>query len=167
VPIGACLAHGEPPSCSIPAITARPSAAIRSPARQPGRSHVIKEKGLCANAAREGEYLLSRLRERLAGIDDVVAVRGCGLMLGIELTKPCGDLVKARWPKACLSTSRRQGYPPAAATDMATGTQRAFARHSVPVIATFVRQRARARTRKSSRRGGLPPRDWPHRHHGC
>ena len=48
---------------------------------------VIEEEGLVANSARQGEWLLSRLRklqEKVALIGDV---RGRGLMIGIELVR--------------------------------------------------------------------------------
>ena len=51
----------------------------------------IKEEGLLANAARVGQVL----RDALAGAPGVTEVRGMGLMIGVELSEPCGDLVKA------------------------------------------------------------------------
>jgi acetylornithine/N-succinyldiaminopimelate aminotransferase len=55
---------------------------------------IIEEEGLIANASRVGERLRLALREGLAGQSGLVEVRGQGLMIGVELTKPCGDLVK-------------------------------------------------------------------------
>jgi acetylornithine/N-succinyldiaminopimelate aminotransferase len=52
----------------------------------------IKEEGLLANAARVGGYLLSSLQNEIG--KQVVEVRGMGLMIGIELKEPCGELVK-------------------------------------------------------------------------
>ncbi|MGD8430122.1 MAG: aminotransferase class III-fold pyridoxal phosphate-dependent enzyme, partial [Ectothiorhodospiraceae bacterium] len=40
-----------------------------------------------------GETMLGRLREALAHRDGVREVRGRGLMIGIELDRPCGELV--------------------------------------------------------------------------
>jgi acetylornithine aminotransferase len=54
----------------------------------------IESEELCANAAHEGEYLLAQLKQRLSAIAGVKEIRGAGLMLGIELTKPCAELVK-------------------------------------------------------------------------
>jgi acetylornithine aminotransferase len=51
----------------------------------------IKEEGLLANAGRVGEVI----RKGLAGIDGVAEVRGMGLMIGVEMAQPCGELVKA------------------------------------------------------------------------
>jgi acetylornithine aminotransferase len=50
----------------------------------------IKEEGLLANAVRVGEVI----RSGLAGTAGVAEIRGMGLMIGIEMTQPCGELVK-------------------------------------------------------------------------
>lgn len=54
----------------------------------------MANEGLLANAERMGDLIRSGLREALAGVPGVVSVRGMGLMIGIELDRPCGDLVK-------------------------------------------------------------------------
>jgi acetylornithine aminotransferase len=51
----------------------------------------IEEEGLLANAVRVGDGI----RNGFNGIDGVTEVRGMGLMIGIELARPCGELVKA------------------------------------------------------------------------
>ena len=53
----------------------------------------MKEEGLMDNAARVGAYLKDGLQARLGELAGVVEVRGRGLMLGIELDRPCGALV--------------------------------------------------------------------------
>ena len=50
----------------------------------------IKEEGLLANAARVGEVIRGGFPRR----DGVVEVRGMGLMIGVELARPCGELVR-------------------------------------------------------------------------
>ncbi len=54
---------------------------------------VMEEDGLLDNAAAMGEVLMGGLRRELAGVDGVVEVRGTGLMIGIELARPCGQVV--------------------------------------------------------------------------
>jgi acetylornithine aminotransferase len=54
----------------------------------------IAEEGLLDRAARVGEAIRAGFRDALAGVAGVVEVRGMGLMIGIELDRPCGDLVK-------------------------------------------------------------------------
>ncbi|HXF47260.1 MAG TPA: aspartate aminotransferase family protein [Burkholderiaceae bacterium] len=55
---------------------------------------IIEEEGLLANAAARGEQIRNGLARALAGVPGVVAIRGEGLMIGVELDRPCGDLVK-------------------------------------------------------------------------
>jgi acetylornithine aminotransferase len=55
---------------------------------------IIEEDGLMQNAVEIGEFLRSELRQRLGSNPRVKEVRGAGLMIGIELTSPCGELVK-------------------------------------------------------------------------
>ena len=50
----------------------------------------MKEEGLLANATRIGEVI----RNGLPRVDGVTEVRGMGAMIGIELARPCGELVR-------------------------------------------------------------------------
>ncbi|WOE42785.1 aspartate aminotransferase family protein [Acinetobacter chinensis] len=51
----------------------------------------IQKEQLVENAASMGAYIVNQFKEQLA--DQNVTVRGFGLMIGIELPKPCGELV--------------------------------------------------------------------------
>ncbi|MDV2468047.1 aspartate aminotransferase family protein [Acinetobacter chinensis] len=51
----------------------------------------IQKEQLVENAATMGAYIVNQFKEQLA--DQNVTVRGFGLMIGIELPKPCGELV--------------------------------------------------------------------------
>jgi len=53
---------------------------------------IMEKDGLLENAARVGAHLKARLEKGLAGAQGVKEIRGQGLMLGIELMKPCSDL---------------------------------------------------------------------------
>lgn len=55
---------------------------------------IIEEQGLLHNAAQQGERLLARLRVELAEHPQVLAIRGQGLMIGIELANPYRDLAQ-------------------------------------------------------------------------
>ena len=65
---------------------------------------IMEEDGLLANAAAVGALLKSGLERELAGVKGVVEVRGHGLMLGIALDRPCGDIL-GRAAKAGLMLS--------------------------------------------------------------
>jgi acetylornithine aminotransferase len=55
---------------------------------------IMEEEGVLDNAATVGARLRAGLERELAGVKGVVEFRGQGLMLGIELDRPCGDLLK-------------------------------------------------------------------------
>ncbi|MCZ2406784.1 MAG: aminotransferase class III-fold pyridoxal phosphate-dependent enzyme, partial [Burkholderiales bacterium] len=54
---------------------------------------IIEEDGLLQNAANVGAHLQAALRSALGSLPGVKEVRGQGLMIGVELDKPCGALV--------------------------------------------------------------------------
>ncbi|WP_411881629.1 aspartate aminotransferase family protein [Polaromonas sp. YR568] len=54
---------------------------------------IMEEEGLLANAAKVGDHLRAALTRELAGEKGLKEIRGRGLMLGIELTVPCGELL--------------------------------------------------------------------------
>ncbi len=54
---------------------------------------IMQEDGLLDNAASVGAALKAGLAEPLSGVAGVVEIRGQGLMLGIELDRPCGALL--------------------------------------------------------------------------
>ena len=54
---------------------------------------IMEEDHLLENAATVGSALRASLARELAGLSGVVEIRGQGLMLGIELDRPCGELL--------------------------------------------------------------------------
>ena len=54
---------------------------------------IMEEDGLLHHAAQLGNYLMDKLRHELGKHPGVKEVRGQGLMIGIELAKPCGVLI--------------------------------------------------------------------------
>ncbi len=55
---------------------------------------IMEEDGLLANAARVGAHLKAALERELKGVDGFREVRGQGLMLGVDLAKPCGVITQ-------------------------------------------------------------------------
>ena len=55
---------------------------------------IIEEENLMCNALEQGDFIRKNLLEQLGNLSHVTQIRGQGLMIGIELTKPCGGLVK-------------------------------------------------------------------------
>jgi acetylornithine aminotransferase len=54
---------------------------------------VMEEDGLLDHATAMGEVIMGGMRRELAGVPGVREVRGTGLMIGIELDRPCGEVV--------------------------------------------------------------------------
>ncbi len=54
---------------------------------------IMEEDGLLENAATVGAHLKAGLERALGGLPGVKEIRGQGLMLGVELDRPCGALV--------------------------------------------------------------------------
>jgi acetylornithine/N-succinyldiaminopimelate aminotransferase len=54
---------------------------------------IMEEDKLLENAATIGARLNEAFKRELQGVDGVVEIRGQGLMIGIELARPCGELL--------------------------------------------------------------------------
>lgn len=55
---------------------------------------IMEEDGLLENAARVGAHLKGALARELGGLKGVVEIRGQGLMIGMELDRPCTALTQ-------------------------------------------------------------------------
>ena len=94
VPIGACLARGSAAEVFKPGnhgstfggnpLACAAALAVLS---------TIEEEGLLQNVQQVGTYLRQALAAALDGVAGVVAVRGLGLMMGIELDRPAAEIV--------------------------------------------------------------------------
>ncbi|OUM88841.1 MAG: acetylornithine aminotransferase [Bacillus thermozeamaize] len=66
---------------------------------------VMEEENIPARARRLGELLLRRLEEGLANCSRVSAIRGKGLLVGIQLTEPAEPFIRAAQEKGLLVLS--------------------------------------------------------------
>jgi acetylornithine aminotransferase len=103
VPIGACLARGVAAETFTPGkhgstFGGGPLACTAAQTTL----NVMAEDGLLQHAAELGAFIRGDLSQRLAGVTGVRDIRGQGLMIGIELDRPCGDLVKQALGKKLL-----------------------------------------------------------------
>ncbi len=94
VPIGACMVGGKAVGLFGPGnhgstFGGNPLACVAALTT----IATIESDGLLANAERIGALLRQLFAESLAGEPGLVEVRGRGLMIGIELDRPCGELV--------------------------------------------------------------------------
>lgn len=95
VPIGACLAAGAAAEAFKPGshgstFGGSPLACVAALTTLA----VIEEENLMPHAVKLGEFIRNGLAQALAGVKDVVQIRGEGLMIGIELAQPCSDIVE-------------------------------------------------------------------------
>lgn len=65
-------------------------------------SKTLQEEGLIERAAELGTMMLASFNEQLGGICGVVDIRGKGLLIGIELNRPCSQLVELAKEKSLL-----------------------------------------------------------------
>ncbi len=94
VPVGACLASG--PAAGIfkagnhgSTFGGNPLACVAALTTL----EVIEQDGLLARAVELGNAIRGGLRSALNGLPGVVDIRGDGLMIGIELDRPCAEIV--------------------------------------------------------------------------
>lgn len=103
VPIGACLAHGKAANLfhpgnhgstfgGNPLVCAAALATVNT----------LTGEGYIENAAKMGEYFLSQFRQKIGSLKNVKAIRGSGLMIGIELTDDCAVLTTRALEKGAL-----------------------------------------------------------------
>jgi len=95
VPIGACVARGVAAETFTygkhgstfggnPLATAAGFATLST----------IEEEGLCAHAQQMGDFICNAFRASFKDSSGVQTIRNAGLMIGIELDRPCAELVK-------------------------------------------------------------------------
>ncbi len=94
VPIGACVAHGAAADVFKPGnhgstFGGNPLAATAALATL----DIIAEDKLMENAVKTGAIIREGMAAALSATPGLKQIRGMGLMLGIELDRPCGELV--------------------------------------------------------------------------
>jgi acetylornithine/N-succinyldiaminopimelate aminotransferase len=103
VPVGACLAAGKAAAIFQPGnhgstFGGNPLACTAGLATL----DILEQDRLLAHADSLGRFIHQGFVTALQGVDGVKEVRGQGLMIGIELGKPCGDLVKLALARGLL-----------------------------------------------------------------
>jgi len=95
VPIGACLARGKASQVFTPGkhgstFGGNPLATAAGYATL----NIIEEDKLCSHASKMGALINEEFTKHLKDCPQVKVIRNLGLMIGIELDQPCGDLTK-------------------------------------------------------------------------
>lgn len=103
VPIGACLAHGKAADLfhpgnhgstfgGNPLVCAAALATVNT----------LTNEGYIDNAAKMGDYFVEQFKAKIGKHKNVKAIRGLGLMIGIELVKDCAKLTAVALEKGAL-----------------------------------------------------------------
>ncbi len=95
VPIGACVARGA--AANVFTYGKHGSTFGGNPlacAAGLATLQAIEQEGLCKNAEKIGDLIRLGFEAEFKNTTGVTTVRNAGLMIGIELDRPCGDLVK-------------------------------------------------------------------------
>ncbi len=95
IPIGACLAKGKAASVFSPGnhgstFGGNPFSCTAAETVLT----IIEDEALLKNATEKGQFLLDGFKKTLRSIPQVTSIRAKGLMVGIELDNPCGELVQ-------------------------------------------------------------------------
>ncbi len=95
VPVGACVAKGVAADTFTPGkhgstFGGNPLATTAGLATL----NIIAEEKLRENAEKMGDLIVAELKTALADVAGVRTIRHAGLMIGVELEKPCTELVK-------------------------------------------------------------------------
>ncbi|WP_018229856.1 aspartate aminotransferase family protein [Methyloversatilis universalis] len=140
VPIGACLARGPAAGVFKPGthgstFGGNPLACTAALTTL----DVVARDDLRGNAVRQGDAIRAGFREALKDVAGVKDIRGAGMMIGIELDRPCGVLV-ARALEAGLLINVTQDstirlVPPLVYTD---ADSRELVDRLVPLIRNFL-----------------------------
>ena len=95
VPVGACLARGKAAEMMQPGshgttfggnpLACRAAIAVLDS---------LEQQQCVANAEKLGAHMLTGFSAALADVEGINEIRGQGLMIGIELDRPCGELVQ-------------------------------------------------------------------------
>ena len=103
VPVGACLTAGKATG------TFKPGNHGSTFGGNPLASQaalttltIMEQDKLLDHATSIGNFLLQGFHTRLGQLSGVISIRGQGLMIGIELNKPCGDLVQCALKQGLL-----------------------------------------------------------------
>ncbi len=103
VPVGACLAAGKAAGTFKPGNHGSTFGGNPLASRAALTTlNIMEQDKLLDHAAKLGAWLKQQFEARLGGVKGVVTVRGQGLMLGIELDKPCSEVVVKALEKGLL-----------------------------------------------------------------
>ena len=101
LPIGACLASGTAAGCCNREPRLDFGGNPLASAAALAVTEIMRGENLAERAAEAGRIMLERFRAELEDLDDVVEIRGKGLMIGIELSRIVPAWWTRRWSSVC------------------------------------------------------------------
>src|SRR5262245_12364026 len=105
----------------------------------------MRDEDLLANALKVGDAIREALAAALAGVAGVTEVRGRGLMLGVELNRPCGEIVaRALDAGLVLNVTADNVVRLLPALIMSESEGREVVERLVPILREFLAQPAKA-----------------------
>jgi acetylornithine aminotransferase len=105
----------------------------------------MRDENLLANALKVGDAVREGLAAALAGVAGVTEVRGRGLMLGVELNRPCGEIVaRALDAGLVLNVTADNVVRLLPALIMSEAEGREVVERLVPLVREFLAQPAKA-----------------------
>ena len=106
----------------------------------------MKEEDLLANALAVGDAIRGGLAAALKGVAGVAEVRGMGLMIGVELDRPCGEIVKTALERGLVTNVTAENVirilPPLI---MTADEGRQVVERLAPIVREFLEQPAAPR----------------------
>ena len=95
VPIGACVAKGTAATLFQPGSHGSTFGGnLLACTAALATLDIVESENLCRNATEIGEHIRASLKRALSETPGVKEIRGQGMLIGIELDRPCGELVK-------------------------------------------------------------------------
>ena len=95
IPIGACLAKGVAGNVLTPGTHGSTFGGNPLVARVALKVlEIIEREGLLERARHLGDWIRYQFKEKLESLAGVIEIRGRGLMIGIELDRPCAEIVE-------------------------------------------------------------------------
>ncbi len=105
----------------------------------------MQDEGLVANAVKVGDAIRNGLAAALAGVEGVVEIRGMGMMIGVELDRPCGEIVKMALARGLVTNVTAENVirilPPLVMSEV---EGRQVVERLAPIVREFLEQSAAA-----------------------
>jgi acetylornithine aminotransferase len=105
----------------------------------------MQDEGLLENAIKVGDAIRDGLAAALAGVAGVAEIRGMGMMIGVELDRPCGEIVQTALARGLVTNVTADNVirvvPPLVMNEV---EGRQVVERLAPIVREFLAQSAQA-----------------------